>query len=151
MELVEFYRVRRSLTWYAAIVLGITLIAVLFVHAPSVIISIGEHALTGVPLSNLMLVVMLFTAALASWIGLSLNLRTQRSSLRGRVPSSNGARRALPCDRSRCARDRLPSRRRRGARSSCSWATDGLRSMRMPPRSSSRSASSRCGTRCCRC
>jgi hypothetical protein len=74
MELVELIRVRRALTWYGGIGAAVVLVALLFANSPSVIINVGDHRALGVPLSVLLGIAMLFTASLASWIGLSLNL-----------------------------------------------------------------------------
>jgi hypothetical protein len=73
MELVEFYRVRRILIWYAAIVAAIVLLVLLFSNNPNIVIDVGEHADYGAQLTTLLGIAMFFTAAVASWIGLSLN------------------------------------------------------------------------------
>lgn len=76
MELVEFFRARRALIWYVAIVAVIVTVILLIHGNANVVVDVNDRhvqAPHSVPLSVLLGAAMFFTAALGSSLGLSLN------------------------------------------------------------------------------
>jgi hypothetical protein len=76
MELVEFWRARRALVWYLALVVAGGVCTLVFWGNSHVNVDVNDREVMlprAVPLSVLMSVAMFFTAILASWLGLALN------------------------------------------------------------------------------
>jgi hypothetical protein len=76
MELVEFWRARRALVWYAAILVALAAFTVLASPHSRVNVDVNDQQVVVphiVPLTIVMSVAMFLTAILASWLGLALN------------------------------------------------------------------------------